>query len=159
MIASGKSTYCKTAAKHGYVVINDDAIVNMLHADDYTLYDPKLKVLYKAIENNAISTALAFRKNVIIDRGLNVSVQGRSRWLSLAKSFDVTCDALVFRNEGPKVHAERRMKADGRGHPSEYWLRVAEVHNSLYVPPTQAEGFNAVYEISYDDILSGRIAI
>ena len=39
MIASGKSTYANNAARSGTICINDDAIVNMLHANNYDLYD------------------------------------------------------------------------------------------------------------------------
>jgi hypothetical protein len=98
-------------------------------------------------------------KPVVVDRGLNISVQGRSRWLALAKSFDVPCEAIVFKNEGPDVHSERRSKFDGRGHPKEYWIRVANRHNDLFVLPTLAEGFDTVHEVSYDDIKAGRIVL
>ena len=66
----------KNAAKQGFIIINDDAIVNMLHADNYILYDKKLKLLYKTIENQIISVALAMGHSVLIDRGLNVSKEG-----------------------------------------------------------------------------------
>jgi len=46
MIASGKSTYSKHAARLGFIVVNDDAIVNAVHGEDYTLYDKKLKLLW-----------------------------------------------------------------------------------------------------------------
>jgi predicted kinase len=152
MIASGKSTYCRSAAKLGVLCVNDDAIVNMLHADDYTLYNEKLKLLYKSVENHIIGTGLAMGRSVIIDRGLNVSLQGRRRWIALANSFDIPCEAIVFKNDGPEEHARRRTNSDCRGHPFEYWLRVAELHNSLYIPPTVEEGFSAVYDIGFDEI-------
>jgi len=157
MVASGKSSYCRNAARDGWVVINDDAIVNMLHAGDYTLYDKKLKILYKTLENSAVCTALAMGKSVLVDRGLNISPRGRSRWLSLARSFDIPCEALVFENEGPTVHAHRRAETDSRGHPLEYWIRVAETHNSIYSVPTIEEGFSAVHTISFKDVQAGRI--
>jgi len=159
MIASGKSTYARNAARQGALCMNDDAIVNMLHADDYTLYKKELKILYKSVENHVIGTGLAMNKVVLVDRGLNVSLRGRQRWLALAKSFDVPCEAIVFKNDGPETHARRRANADARGHPFEYWLRVAERHNSLYIVPTVEEGFDAVHHISFDEIQSGKVVL
>lgn len=157
MIASGKSTYARSAAKKGVICMNDDAIVNMLHADDYTLYNKELKVLYKSIENHVIGTGLAMNKIVLVDRGLNVSINGRRRWLALANSFDVICEAIVLQNEGPEVHARRRFETDSRGHPYAYWERVAKIHDSLWAKPTVEEGFSAVHEITFDDIKQGRL--
>jgi predicted kinase len=157
MIASGKSTYCKTAAQKGSLIMNDDAIVALVHADDYTLYDKKLKILYKSVENHIIALGIALNKLVVVDRGLNVSVRGRKRWIALAHSFDVPCEAISFPNEGPAVHAERRAKGDGRGHGYDYWLKVAEAHNSVYAPPSLDEGFDAVHHITFDEIKKGTI--
>lgn len=159
MIASGKSTYARNAARQGVLCMNDDAIVNMLHADDYTLYKKELKLLYKSVENHVIATGLAMNRMVLVDRGLNVSRKGRQRWLALAKSFDVRCEAIVFKNDGPEVHAARRVESDARGHPIHYWLRVAETHNSLYIMPTVEEGFDAVHHISFDEIKSGKVIL
>lgn len=159
MIASGKSTYARSAAQRGVICMNDDAIVNMLHADDYTLYDKSLKVLYKSIENHIIGTALAMQRVVMVDRGLNVSVRGRKRWIALAQSFDVPCEAILFANEGPEVHATRRARMDSRGHPFEYWIRVAQRHQSEYQEPSVEEGFAAVHSISFQEIQEGKIIL
>ena len=157
MIASGKSTYAKNAAKNGVLCVNDDAIVNMLHADDYTLYDKNLKIIYKTVENQVIGTILAFGRNVLVDRGLNVSLEGRQRWLALAKSYDVPCEAIVFPFAAPAVHAQRRMSSDARGHDFKYWFMVAETHESQYTPPSMDEGFDAVHHISFEEIQQGRV--
>lgn len=152
MIASGKSSYCKNIACKGYLCVNDDAIVNMLHADQYTLYDKNLKLLYKSIENNIISSALCMNKNVVIDRGLNISFQGRQRYIALAKSFDVLCEAIVFAKEDPEVHATRRAKSDPRGYDLNYWTNVANTHNGLYCEPTLQEGFDKIHLINFQQI-------
>jgi predicted kinase len=159
MIASGKSTYARNAARQGVICLNDDAIVNLLHADDYTLYDKGLKLLYKTVENHIIGTALAMRRTVMVDRGLNVSVAGRRRWLALAKSFDVRCEALLFKNEGPVVHAQRRADSDARGHDLAYWLEVAEAHHDSYAPPTLEEGFDRVKAVSWEEIKEGKVIL
>jgi predicted kinase len=157
MIASGKSTYSKNAAKKGILCVNDDSIVNMLHADQYVMYDKKLKILYKSIEINIVINALSLGKTVVIDRGLNVSLQGRKRWISLANSFDVPCEAIVFKNEGPDVHARRRTSSDPRGYAFEYWLEVAKYHNNSYSEPSELEGFEVINHISFEDIQNGKV--
>ena len=156
-IASGKSGYCKNAAKKGLITLNDDALVNLLHGDDYTLYDNRLKILYKSIENNIFSLGLCLGKSVIIDRGVNVSIKGRKRWIALANSFDVPCEAIVFKIEKPEVHAKRRCEHDGRGHSYEYWLNVAKHHHSIYKEPSCEEGFDKVHCIEYTEILAGKV--
>lgn len=156
-IASGKSTYARNAARNGFLCMNDDAIVNMLHADDYTLYDERLKVLYKTLENQIIGTALAMQRIVLVDRGLNCSINGRKRWVALANSFDVPCEAVVFLNEGPEVHARRRTESDSRGHSYEYWLNCAKRHHSDYSVPSVEEGFAVVHHISFAEIQQGRV--
>lgn len=156
-IASGKSTYAKFAAKNNVICVNDDAIVNMLHANDYTLYDESLKPLYKSIENHIIATAITMNKSVLIDRALNGTIQGRQRFIALAKSFDCDCDIVVFENSGSKIHAERRANSDSRGHSLEYWLKVAERHNALYTAPSFEEGFNYIHHITFDEIRQGKI--
>ena len=151
MIASGKSSYASLAAKNGYLCLNDDAIVNMLHCD-YTQYSKQLKILYKSIENHVIVTSLAMGKNLIVDRGLNVSLQGRKRIISLANSFDVDCHAIVLKRESPEIHAERRFNSDSRGHTFDYWLNVAKTHDAIYVAPSLEEGFQRITEVSFKDI-------
>lgn len=157
MIASGKSTYAKNAARKGHLCMNDDAIVNLLHADDYTLYNKSLKVLYKTIENQIIGTTLAMGRAILIDRGLNCSPQGRQRWIALARSFDVDCEAIVFPYDGIETHARRRAEHDSRGHPYEYWLKVAKAHSESYGDPATFEGFTAIHRITFDEIKEGKV--
>jgi predicted kinase len=157
MIASGKGTYCSNAAKNNAIVMNDDGIVTLVHGGDYTLYDKNLKILYKGIENEIVTLGVALNRLVVIDRGLNISVQGRKRWIALADSYDVPCEAISFLNEGPEIHAQRRTSSESRGHGYDYWLGVAKHHNSVYVPPSRDEGFSAVHYISFDEIKKGIV--
>lgn len=157
MVAAGKGTYCKNAARAGQLIVNDDSLVNMLHADVYTLYDKNLKIIYKSLENHALSMALAMNKIVVVDRGLNISQRGRQRWIALANSFDVDCEAVVFAHAGVETHARRRHGSDSRGHNYEYWLMVATAHNKVYSPPTVEEGFKTIHKISYEEILEGKV--
>lgn len=157
MIASGKSSYCKNAAKAGHLTLNDDSVVNMLHADNYSLYAKELKVLYKSIETSIASLALCHGKSIIIDRGVNVSDKGRKRWLALAGSYDVPCEAIIFPHTHTSVHATRRVKHDGRGYGFEYWFDVANHHESIYVEPTLGEGFDKIHQISFEQIETGMV--
>ena len=156
-IASGKSSYTKIAASNGYICVNDDDIVSLVHGSNYQFYDKSLKILYKSIENTLVSMSLALGRSIIIDRGLNVSLQGRKRWLALAKSFDAIIEAIVFPRSGVEEHALRRMNSDSRGHDYDYWLKVAAHHDKIYVNPSVEEGFAAVYNITYQEILDGKI--
>lgn len=144
MIASGKSTYSKNKANDGWVIINDDAIVNAVHADQYTLYQESLKPLYKGIEVFILNTAIAMGKNVVVDKGLNLSRQARQRWVSLGRSLDIPVKCVVFEVFSPEVHAQRRCESENRGHPYEYWLRVAKHHFSVYNEPDPSEGFDSI---------------
>lgn len=157
MISSGKSTYCQNAANNGFLCLNDDAIVNMLHSNNYGLYDKQLKPIYKSIENNIVSSILLAKKSLIIDRGLNISFDGRRRWIAIAKSFDVICEAIVFKNEGPQIHANRRFISDSRGRSLQEWHEAANRHNSIYKEPSVEEGFDAINYIDFDEISQGKV--
>jgi predicted kinase len=150
-IASGKSTYAKQKAKEGWIIINDDAIVNAVHADNYTLYREELKPLYKSVENHILHCAVLMGKDVIIDRGLSNTIKSRQRWIALARSMDVKIGAVLFEVFGPETHAKRRVETDGRGHNFEYWLKVAERHWANWQPPTLAEGFDYIEEQKWED--------
>lgn len=156
-IASGKSSYCRNAAKAGYVICNDDAIVNLIHGGEYTLYNKEFKSLYKTIENTIVNSAILFGKTVVIDSGRNVNKSRRKRFTSWAKAFGVQCEAIVFKREAPEVHAKRRFDSDNRGRSYEWWLNVAQEHHRKYTRPYKHEGFCQVYEISYEEIMQGKV--
>jgi predicted kinase len=145
-IASGKSSYCKQRAKDGWIVMNDDAIVNLVHSDIYTLYSDGLKPLYKSIEDHILHTAVAMGKDVVIDRGLDINSKSRSRWIAIGRSLDVPVRAIVFEAFPPEVHAARRAQSDSRGHSFEYWLKVARKHAERYECPRLEEGFVEIEE-------------
>ena len=159
MISSGKTTYSKNLAKSGYLTMNDDGVVNLVHGGQYTLYEKGLKPLYKSIENHIFSLAVILNRNLCIDRGLDISSSSRKRWIDLANSMDVEIEAVVFKNEGPEIHAQRRFISDARGHPYEYWLKVANKHNSSFEEPSTSEGFSKIHKISFDQISKGVIFV
>lgn len=140
-ICSGKSTWCKQRAKDGWIIMNDDSVVTMLHGGNYTLYNKSLKPLYKSIEDHIVHSVVLAQKNLVIDRGLDICVESRKRWISLANSLDTPIQAVVFELFPPEIHAKRRAETDGRGYDYEYWLKVAKSHMSRYKIPTIEEGF------------------
>jgi predicted kinase len=144
MIASGKSSWAKDRANEGCIIINDDAIVNAIHADIYTLYSKSLKPLYKSIEDHIFHTAVAMGLSVVVDKGLSLSAASRQRWIALGRSLDVPVHAVLFEVFEPEVHAQRRFEADSRGHTLEYWTAVAQEHHDKYEMPTITEGFDTV---------------
>jgi predicted kinase len=146
-IASGKSTYCSRRAREGAVIISDDAIVNGLHSDQYELYDKKLKPLYKAVENQIVASALMLGKDVVVDRGLNLTIKSRRRFIGLGHSLDSEVIAVVFYFEPPQVHADRRQAHDLRNYSHEYWLDVATAFDNKYIPPISSEGFDEIITI------------
>ncbi len=144
MIASGKSSWAKERAQQGWIIVNDDAVVNAVHADQYTLYSESLKPLYKSVEDHILHVAVAMGRNVLVDRGLSLSATARQRWIAIGRALDVPVNAVLFEMFDPAIHAQRRFDADTRGHTFDYWLRVATHHRTLYQEPTIAEGFREI---------------
>jgi predicted kinase len=138
MIASGKSTYCREKIKTGAVVVNDDAITTAVHGGDYTLYDDKLKILYKAVEMAIITHAFALGRDVVIDRPC-LMASTRRRYTEIARGFDVPAEIVVFEKCSPEIHAKRRAASDCRGHDYDYWLKVAKIHDGMYQEPKNDE--------------------
>jgi predicted kinase len=151
MISSGKSTWAKERAREHWIILNDDSIVSAVHAGQYTLYDKSLKPLYKSIEDHILHLALAMGKNVVIDRGVDVSIRSRRRWIAIAKSLDVSIHAVVFERFTAEVHGVRRAAADNRGHTEEYWIGVARAHEARYETPTLEEGFDKIVERKWQE--------
>ncbi len=144
MISSGKSTWAKNRAKEGWLIMNDDGIVNVLHANEYTLYDKNLRPLYKGIEDHILHSVVLLGRNLVIDRGLDICDKARQRWIILGRSLDVPVRAVMFERFIPEVHAARRFASDSRGHTREYWADVAKAHDARFVVPTLSEGFSEV---------------
>lgn len=140
-IASGKSTYCKKKAQEGALIVNDDSIVNALHADQYGAYDKELKPLYKSLEMSIIAYGVAIGRDVVIDRP-SYKKSTRRRYVEMAHSIDAEVTAVVFENFGPEVHAKRRFESDSRGYTYDGWLRVAQEHESLREEISTSEGFD-----------------
>ena len=152
-IASGKSTYAKQKAADECIVINDDAIVSMVHGNEPTFYKVRLKTLYKSIENHIVYTAIAMGKDVIIDKGVCVKLDSRRRWIEVARSLDTKIQATVFPFEDCSQHATRRNLHDSRGYDYGYWYKIAKFFELQYIPPSYLEGFDKIINLSIEDIL------
>ena len=144
-IASGKSTYSEGRAYEGAIIVNDDSIVKALHAGEYTLYNTKLKPLYKLIETQIIYSSISLGKEVVIDR-TNLSRETRKRYISIAKSLDTEVNAIIFSDHGPEHHAKQRFRSDGRGYSYEAWLEVAKKHGRNTDPVFYSEGFDKILD-------------
>jgi predicted kinase len=148
-ISSGKSTWSRKRASEGWITINDDNIITLLHGGDYTLYNKALKPFYKSIESHILHMAVAMGLNVIVDKGVNISRRARSRWIALAKSLDTPIEARVFPKFSPEIHAKKRFESDARGKSYKDWLEAAQKHEKEYEIPTVKEGFTRI--VSSDD--------
>jgi predicted kinase len=139
-VGAGKSTWSKHLAENGWITVNDDAIVKLVHGGNYRLYEKELKPLYKLVENQILTTALIMGRNVVIDRP-NFSRDTRSRYISLAKSFDIPVTCTLWKWTTPEESATKRFEKDSRGYSYEYWLKTAMFHYSKYEEPKLSEGF------------------
>lgn len=138
-IASGKTTLAREYAKMGAAIVSEDAIVEAVHAGDYSAYRERHKPIYKAVENTIVLTALALGRLVVIDR-TNLSKASRARFIALARSLDCDVDAIVFPLGAAALHAQRRADSDSRGLTFTTWLRVAERKEKEIEWPTAEEG-------------------
>ena len=84
--------------------------------------------------------------------------RGRNRWLAIAKSFDVSCEAIVFPVDEPLIHAQRRFDNDVRGHNLGYWQDVAIFHAKQYVEPSRQRGLaRFLHFITFEEIIRERL--
>lgn len=152
-IASGKSTYSRTRAEQGAVIVNDDAIVQAVHAGDYSLYDKSLKPVYKAVENQILQTALTLGRTVVVDRP-NCSRAMRRRFIGIAKSLGAHVTAIEFPREHPKVHAERRYESDSRGLVLNHWMGVSYAQDVMFSCNTLSKDLEGFDELLHFDFAS-----
>jgi len=146
-VGSGKSTYAKEKAKDGWIIINDDALVNAVHADQYLLYNKCFKPLYKGIEAAVFSHAVALNVNIVIDR-TNLDPETRKRYVCMCRAFDVKdIIAVVFPMVSPEEHALRRFNSDSRGVSLEKWTEIAKYHFSMWKEPSLEEGFSEIIKL------------
>ena len=146
-MCSGKSTFCRAAARAGYLIANDDAIVQAVHGGEYTRYSKTLKPLYKGIELEIIKTGLALGRDVIVDRATNMNLHCRRKYIGMATSLDAQAVGILTVNHGPEEHARRRFAKNNRGLSYEHWLQAAQRHSLEFVTPSLAEGFTEIISL------------
>lgn len=154
MIGSLKSTYARSRADMGALVVCHDDLTEMLHAR--YRYEPGLRECYRRMEESIAWAALNAGRDVIVDR-TQLTAESRLRWIRLARNYDSlnTFDghgpttrvvAVAFPVEAPEVHARRRFEADPRGRSYDEWMAVALHHHSqaMAEPLSEDEGFDEV---------------
>lgn len=140
-IGSGKSTWVKENGD-GQIIINDDSIVKAIHGGSNKYYI-KYKSLYKSVENLIFGIGSNFDSKIIIDRP-NLTVKTRRRYIGLAQCYDMKIEAVIFKFEDPKIHAERRMADDFRDRDFKYWENLAKYNNYRYQEPSLSEGLDSI---------------
>jgi len=135
----GKSTYAKSRAETGWIVVDLDAIVTMLHGGDYTLYKENLNGLYKATQNNIIQSALLANLDIVVDRCNNL-VSTRRQIIDLAKQFNVPVNIIYwpYSDNDFELLLSRRMR-NNRGHDRQRWSDVILRIGNAMEPPTNKE--------------------
>ena len=149
MIASGKSTYARSRADVGALVISHDALTAMLHTR--YRYEQGLRDVYRRMEEALALAALETARNVVIDR-THLTRESRARWIQFAHALEVPTEivAVCFPIEPHHIHAHRRFESDPRGRTLEEWMRVAAHHWSQ----AYLEGFDP--DEGFDRIVKAR---
>lgn len=129
-IASGKSTYAKKRVQEGWFCVSDDAIINMLLADQYSLYSRKHEQLVADLLLQCAEKVVAENYLLVVDSAWLVSKRYRQRFREAFSNLVV--EEIWFLREAPEVHAARRVEHDPRGGTYEMWLEVAKRLDSLY---------------------------
>ena len=156
--ASSKSLYAKNAAETGFIIINDDSLIESLHCGNQQLgYIGNHNDLYCKVENGIIGLACQLGFSIVVDCGNNVNKERRKQIIDCAKKYNVPCEAIIFPLDDPKIHAERRYNDNSRGFSLKMWLTVVEKYAKLYSRPDENEGFAHIYEISFEQIQSGLV--
>lgn len=132
-IASGKSTYARSKAAAGALVVCDDDIIIAVHGGDYGMYHETFKPLYCNIEAAIITHAAMIHRTVIIDTGGRTRSK-RARFAALGRSLGFEVGVILFPWASASEHARRRMASDPRGMTYDDWLRVALAHERQFQP-------------------------
>lgn len=147
-IGSGKSTYTKAMASTGYLIVNDDSLVDSIHAGMNYLYKPELKSLYKQLDHTILFFGLSRNYNVIIDRP-NLNPKTRRRYIEIAHSLDAKVKCILFPFLSKEEHISRRMN-NNRGYNREKWESVYDKMILEYKEPSLDEGFTEI--IKYEEL-------
>jgi predicted kinase len=144
MIASGKSTYARSRADKGALVISHDDLAEMLHCQ--YRYEPVLRDAYRAMMIHIAHVGIMAGRDVIVDR-THLTRESRAVWIDAARTWQVGIIAIEFPIYAADLHAQRRFEADSRGRPLSDWQQVARHHlqQALAEPLDLAEGFDGIF--------------
>ena len=142
-IGSGKSTYAKSRARSGAIVVSEDSIVMDVHGGKYDRYHDDLKPLYRSVETTIFQLAVALHRDVIIDK-TNMTRQQRARWITLAQSLDADVRCMWWRGPEKPNAISRRMLGDARGITRQKWEEVYDRKAAEFEEPRMEEGFRFI---------------
>lgn len=143
-VGCGKSLLASKLAKKGYVVVNNDAITNMVQGGEYGLYDTAKKPIYRDIEVVAIKSALQAGFSVVVDR-TNMKISDRERYIKIGKENDAYIRSFTW-GPGLNQNLTRRLRND-RGEPSAQWSGVFYHMKNSYELPLRDEGFDELINL------------
>lgn len=153
MIASGKSTYARTRADEGALVVCHDDLTEMLHGR--YRYERELRSIYRAMEEEIAKVAFMAGKDVVIDR-THLTRESRERWINFASderafpgNAGLEIVAVAFPIRSAANHANIRWQSDPRGRGFAEWKAVAEHHaaQAEAEPISEGEGFDRVVRL------------
>jgi tRNA uridine 5-carbamoylmethylation protein Kti12 len=140
---SGKSTWAREkvkAKKDNMVIVNRDSLRTMFKGT-YE-YEQEIEPLVKSAAENAVTAALDYSYNIIIDE-TNLTVEGRKRWVGFLKteawiqSQPLSVEVVHFTES--QMNVPNRMTDDPRGCTEEHWRKVITKMKEDFEEPTLDE--------------------
>jgi hypothetical protein len=157
MIGSGKSTYARSRAAEGAMIVCHDDLTEMLHGQ--YRYEPGLKPVYRNMMIDLAWHALMEGRDVVVDR-THLTRESRALWVETVGSWNgrhirprADLIAVTFPVENPLTHAGRRYYSDPRGRTLDTWREVAEHHYRQWLAEPlnwPAEGFDGVVTPAFE---------
>lgn len=144
---SGKSTYARSRAAQGAVVVCNDDLLRMYHGGHG--YEPAFRVAYVRARRALVRVWLDAGVDVVVDM-TNCVRAARRQWADLAAEYGCRAVASVFPAASPEEYAARRHADDPRGETPARWVDLCRtMAASLDAEPVDGalEGFQEVWQI------------
>jgi len=122
---SGKSRFVSEQARRGFLTVDIDSIVTMLHGRNYRKYQDKFIPVYKTIETQIVMACLLAGHDLVFDKCCNLQ-STRERIAELGHQLGAEVCYVVFPSPGIDVLVQRRM-TNPRDYDEAYWREVIEV--------------------------------
>lgn len=146
---SGKSTWTN-AFKTNEIVVSRDSL--RIAINSY-FNDRRIEQVVKSTALHMVNGLVDNCFDVIVDE-TTVSKQSRENWIkSLRLNHTVHIIGVVFTEQ--KKNLQNRMKGDDRGFSEDYWSEIIENMRPIYSAPTIQEGYDEIWEVSPDQVLTG----